>query len=117
MVQKENQPLCQPFPKLISERYIRNRSRDGYEYSTPSTRRNNRRRIALADNSEITTQELMEIIPGPDFPTSRIIILGRSGIGRHMKLEKWFSHHRGKVEIEEKPNGKQKSLLAKSLTK
>src|SRR5690606_27174354 len=37
--------------------------------------------IAVAENPEITTEELMEIIPGPDFPTGGII-LGRSGIRR-----------------------------------
>src|SRR5690606_28670230 len=37
--------------------------------------------LALAENPGITTEELMEIIPGPDFPTWGII-LGRSGIRR-----------------------------------
>jgi DNA gyrase subunit A len=35
--------------------------------------------IALLDNPEITIDELMQIIPGPDFPTGALI-LGRSGI-------------------------------------
>ena len=33
--------------------------------------------IALSENPAITTEELMEIIPGPDFPTGGLI-LGRS---------------------------------------
>ena len=37
--------------------------------------------LALAENPAITIEELMEIIPGPDFPTGGII-LGRSGIRR-----------------------------------
>ena len=35
--------------------------------------------IAYIDNREITIEELMEIVPGPDFPTGGII-LGRAGI-------------------------------------
>ncbi|MBS0285414.1 MAG: DNA gyrase subunit A [Proteobacteria bacterium] len=34
--------------------------------------------LAYLDNGAITTEELMEIVPGPDFPTGAII-LGRSG--------------------------------------
>src|SRR5690606_22909871 len=37
--------------------------------------------LALAENPAITTEELLEYIPGPDFPTGGII-LGRSGIRR-----------------------------------
>ena len=37
--------------------------------------------LALSENPAITIEELMEIIPGPDFPTGGII-LGRSGIRR-----------------------------------
>ncbi len=37
--------------------------------------------IAMMDNPEITTEELMEFIPGPDFPTGAQI-MGRSGIAR-----------------------------------
>ena len=34
---------------------------------------------ALIDNPELTIAELMEYVPGPDFPTGGII-LGRNGI-------------------------------------
>ncbi|MCI3987633.1 DNA gyrase subunit A, partial [Bacillus vallismortis] len=35
--------------------------------------------LAVSENPEITIQELMEVIPGPDLPTAGQI-LGRSGI-------------------------------------
>ena len=62
--------------------------------------------LALADNAAITTEELMEIIPGPDFPTGGII-LGRSGIRRAYETGRGSVLIRGKVEIEVKPNGRE----------
>ena len=56
--------------------------------------------FALADNPAITTEELMEIIPGPDFPTGGII-LGRSGIRRAYETGRGSIIIRGKVEIEQ----------------
>lgn len=41
--------------------------------------------IAYIDNPEITTEELMQYVKGPDFPTGGII-LGNSGIKKHTKL-------------------------------
>ncbi|RNF39943.1 DNA gyrase subunit A [Planococcus salinus] len=62
--------------------------------------------LALADNPAITTEELMEYIPGPDFPTGGII-LGRSGIRRAYETGKGSIMIRAVVEIETKPNGKE----------
>ncbi|TDQ66247.1 DNA gyrase subunit A [Maritalea mobilis] len=56
--------------------------------------------IALMDNSEITTEELMEIMPGPDFPTAGII-LGRSGIRSAYETGRGSVLMRGKVGVEE----------------
>ena len=39
---------------------------------------------ALIDNPELSLEELMEIIPGPDFPTAALI-MGRSGIREAFK--------------------------------
>ncbi|WP_019413369.1 DNA gyrase subunit A [Paenisporosarcina sp. TG20] len=66
--------------------------------------------LALADNEAITTEELMEIIPGPDFPTGGII-LGRSGIRRAYETGRGSVIIRGKVEIEQKANGKEVILV------
>lgn len=66
--------------------------------------------LALAENSAITTEELMEIIPGPDFPTGGII-MGRSGIRRAYETGRGSIIIRGKVEIEQKPSGKEVILI------
>ncbi|ANU09356.1 DNA gyrase subunit A [Planococcus antarcticus DSM 14505] len=62
--------------------------------------------LALADNPAITTEELMEFIPGPDFPTGGII-LGRSGIRRAYETGKGSVLIRSVVDIETKANGKE----------
>jgi len=66
--------------------------------------------IALSENPAITTEELMEIIPGPDFPTGGLI-LGRSGIRRAYESGRGSTIIRAKVEIEQKANGKETILV------
>ncbi|WP_042354593.1 DNA gyrase subunit A [Bacillus rubiinfantis] len=61
--------------------------------------------LAVSHDPDITTQELMEIIPGPDFPTGGII-LGRSGIRKAYETGRGSITIRAKVEIEQKANGK-----------
>lgn len=67
--------------------------------------------LAVADNPSITTEELMEIIPGPDFPTGGII-LGRSGIRRAYETGRGSLTIRAKVEIEQASNGKETILVS-----
>jgi DNA gyrase subunit A len=55
--------------------------------------------ITLIDNPAIELQELMEIIPGPDFPTGGII-LGRAGIYSAYSTGRGSIIMRGKVHIE-----------------
>src|SRR2546429_3440720 len=55
--------------------------------------------MALIDNPAIGIDELIEIIPGPDFPTGAII-LGRQGIRSAYHLGRGSIVMRGKVEIE-----------------
>ena len=62
--------------------------------------------LALSKNPDITIPELMEFIPGPDFPTAGLI-LGRSGIRKAYETGKGAITQRAKVQIEEKSNGKQ----------
>lgn len=66
--------------------------------------------IALAENPAITTEELMEIIPGPDFPTGGLI-LGRSGIRRAYETGRGTIVVRAKVEIETSDNGKETIIV------
>ncbi|MBG9454331.1 DNA gyrase subunit A [Lysinibacillus sphaericus] len=66
--------------------------------------------IALSENPAITTEELMEIIPGPDFPTGGLI-LGRSGIRRAYESGRGSIIIRAKVEIEQKSNGRETILI------
>ncbi|QDQ00686.1 DNA gyrase subunit A [Lysinibacillus fusiformis] len=66
--------------------------------------------LALSENPAITTEELMEIIPGPDFPTGGLI-LGRSGIRRAYETGRGSIIIRAKVEIEQKANGKETILI------
>ena len=56
--------------------------------------------VAVIDNPEITTLELMEIVKGPDFPTGAII-LGNSGIKQAYETGRGTITIRGKVAIEE----------------
>jgi DNA gyrase subunit A len=62
--------------------------------------------LAVSHDPDITIQELMEIIPGPDFPTGGLII-GRSGIRKAYETGRGSITLRAKVEIEQKANGKE----------
>lgn len=64
----------------------------------------------LMDNPEVTTNELMEVLPGPDFPTGGLV-MGKSGIRRAYESGKGSITVRGKVEITEMPNGKERILV------
>jgi DNA gyrase subunit A len=56
--------------------------------------------IAFIDNPNITSDELIELVPGPDFPTGGIIV-GRIGIQAAYKLGRGSIMVRGKSHIEE----------------
>ena len=60
--------------------------------------------MAQMDNPDITVEELMEHIKGPDFPTSATI-MGRSGIRSAYETGKGKIIVRAKAEIEEKRDG------------
>ncbi len=65
--------------------------------------------LALSKNPEITVPELMEYIPGPDFPTGAEIV-GVSGIRRAYETGKGSILIRAKAEIEEH-NGKPRIIV------
>ena len=56
--------------------------------------------IATIKNPEITLDELIELIPGPDFPTSGFIC-GREGIRQAYKTGRGILHMRARANIEE----------------
>ncbi|AJO25022.1 DNA gyrase subunit A [Weizmannia coagulans] len=66
--------------------------------------------LALSKDPDITIQELMEYIPGPDFPTAGLIV-GRSGIRRAYETGRGSITLRAKVEIEQKSNGKESIIV------
>ena len=55
---------------------------------------------AYIDNPEITTEQVMELVPGPDFPTGGVI-LGRAGIRSAYTTGRGSVVMRGKVHFEE----------------
>ena len=66
---------------------------------------------ALIDNPDIELPELMECMPGPDFPTGGII-MGRSGIRAAYATGKGKITVRAKTEIVEAKNGRFKIIVS-----
>jgi DNA gyrase subunit A len=67
--------------------------------------------VALIANPDITTDELMEIVPGPDFPTGGFIC-GRNGIRNAYETGRGAILMRGRTSIEEHPKTGRKSIVA-----
>ena len=65
--------------------------------------------VAYIENGDITTNELMQYVKGPDFPTGAII-LGNSGIRKAYETGKGTITLRGKVEIVEN-HGKSQIII------
>lgn len=66
--------------------------------------------LALSKNPDISIEELMQIIPGPDFPTAGLI-LGREGIRRAYRTGRGSIILRARVEIEQHPSGKETIIV------
>lgn len=66
--------------------------------------------IAVMNNPEIESSELMQFIKGPDFPTGGYII-GRSAIRRAFETGKGTIVMRAKTEIDTLPNGKPRIIV------
>lgn len=69
--------------------------------------------LALIDNRDITVDELMEYILGPDFPTGGIID-GRKGIREAYATGRGRIRVRGRIEVEESKSGRV-SLIVKEI--
>ena len=65
----------------------------------------------LMDNPEATTNDLMEVLPGPDFPTGGIV-MGKSGIRRAYETGRGSITVRGRVDIETLKNGKERIVIS-----
>ncbi|ENB4341761.1 DNA topoisomerase (ATP-hydrolyzing) subunit A [Vibrio parahaemolyticus] len=66
--------------------------------------------LAYINNEEITIDELMDYIPGPDFPTAALIS-GRKGIVDAYKTGRGKIYMRSKAEIETEKNGKETIIV------
>jgi DNA gyrase subunit A len=67
--------------------------------------------IAIIRNPEITVDELLELVPGPDFPTGGYIC-GRGGIREAYRTGRGSVLMRARTEIEENPKSGRKSIVA-----
>ncbi|HFG1842549.1 TPA: DNA topoisomerase (ATP-hydrolyzing) subunit A [Vibrio cholerae] len=67
--------------------------------------------LAYIDNESITIDELMDYIPGPDFPTAALIS-GRKGIIDAYKTGRGKVYMRSKAEIETDKNGKETIIVS-----
>ena len=66
--------------------------------------------LALIDNPDLTTDELIDIVPGPDFPTGGLIY-GTKGIHEAYKTGRGVIKMRAKVDIEEMDNDKSRLVV------
>ncbi|MCB7177130.1 DNA gyrase subunit A [Lactiplantibacillus plantarum subsp. plantarum] len=64
----------------------------------------------LMDNPDATVADLMEVLPGPDFPTGGIV-MGKSGIRKAYQTGRGNIIVRAKVDIQDQKNGKQRIIV------
>ena len=65
----------------------------------------------VMDNSEVTTKDLMEVLPGPDFPTGALV-MGKSGIHKAYETGKGSIVLRSRTEIEETKTGRERIVVS-----
>lgn len=64
----------------------------------------------LIDNPNVTVDEIMQVLPGPDFPTGGMIH-GRKGIDSYMRTGRGIVRMRGKAHLEQLKNGKEQIVI------
>lgn len=64
----------------------------------------------VMDNPDVTTRDLMEVLPGPDFPTGALV-MGKSGIHRAYETGKGSIVLRARTEIEETKSGRERIVV------
>lgn len=65
---------------------------------------------ALIDNPAISIDEIIQLLPGPDFPTGGLII-GREGSNKYMRTGRGSVKMRGVIEVEESKSGKEQLVI------
>lgn len=65
----------------------------------------------MLDNPDVTTEELMSVLPGPDFPTGGII-MGKEGIKQAYETGRGSITIRSKCRVEEGKNGKKSIVIS-----
>ena len=65
---------------------------------------------SVMDNPDVTTRDLMEVLPGPDFPTGALV-MGKSGIHRAYETGKGSIVLRARTEIEETKSGRERIVV------
>lgn len=65
----------------------------------------------VMDNPEVTTKDLMEVLPGPDFPTGALV-MGKSGIHKAYETGKGSIVLRSRTEIEETKTGRERIVVS-----
>jgi DNA gyrase subunit A len=68
--------------------------------------------IAYIDNPEITIDELLPIIPGPDFPTGGIVLSSRTALREAYRTGRGSLIMRGRVKIEDLPKDRQAIIVS-----
>ena len=66
--------------------------------------------VAIIENSEVTTKEIMEHIKGPDFPTAGLI-MGVDGLKSAYETGRGKIKMRARAHIESAPNGKDSIVI------
>ncbi|EDK66191.1 DNA gyrase subunit A [Streptococcus pneumoniae SP14-BS69] len=64
----------------------------------------------VMDNPEVTTKDLMEVLPGPDFPTGALV-MGKSGIHKAYETGKGSIVLRSRTEIETTKTGRERIVV------
>lgn len=64
----------------------------------------------VMDNPDATTRDIMEVLPGPDFPTGALV-MGKSGIHRAYETGKGSIVLRSRTEIEDMKNGRERIVV------
>ena len=109
----EREPTVLParFPQPARQRRQRHRRRHGDQHPDPQSGRGDRRDAARDGQPEFATvDEIMKVMPGPDFPTAGII-LGRTGIRQAYETGRGSILMRGRVGTEEIRGGREALII------
>lgn len=65
---------------------------------------------AIIDDPNISIDAILDILPGPDFPTGGVI-MGREGIEKYMRTGRGIVRIRGKMSVEETGNDREQIII------